>query len=441
MIHLANILLVMAEGDAARALHAGLTAESFDGPLLATGADALAMVAARQPDVVVVGEDPADMPALDLVRALKAASASRDTPVFLVTRDWRADRLPEFLAAGVDDALPASADLPMLTARLRPLVRLSTMQAELVHRAASAGRFGLPVSDHVDAPSELPLVLVAGDADDRAAVGAAIGPGADVTATESLFEADDLMGRRIFDCLVIGVSGAADAALDICTQIRRNPRLFNLPVILLADPAGLGEPTRPYLMGASQVLPRRPEPEALRWALTTLVRRQQRRWALRRAFDRTRLPALLSPDLPELYTGAFLTAYLGDRLTAARQQGKPLSVIHFSFGGVARIEEEFGTPAGNHLRHQLGQWITSLIRAEDLAAHLGGARFAVALPDTPLDEAEVVMQRIAGVIGYTDFAVQDVYQVVKVWPHVGAAAWTGSDTAASLLERAETAAD
>ena len=150
---------------------------------------------------------------------------------------------------------------------------------------------------------------------------------------------------------------------------------------------------------------------------------------------------MLTSDLPDLYTGAFLGAYLADRIAAAHSQGKPLSIIHFSFGGVARIEEEFGTPAGNHLRQQLGQWIISLTRAEDLVAHLGGSRFAVALPDTPLDEPEVVMQRIAGVIGYTDFAVQDVYQVVKVWPHVGAAGWAPGETAPALLARAEAGAD
>lgn len=441
MIHLANILLVMSQGEQARTLHAALAAESFSGPLVTTGKEAVDLAAARRPDVVVVGEDPADMTALDFVRKLRESSETSDIPVLLVSDDWRPQRLEALLAAGIDDAVPFVSDRAMLAARLRPLVRLATMQAELVHRAASAARFGLAVSDHVDAPADRPQVLVVGDAADVAAVRAAADAHADVTATESLFEADDLMGRRAFDCLVIGVGDAAEAALEVCSHIRRNPRLFNLPVVLLAEPGELGDAVRPYVLGASQVLPRHPDRASLHWALTTLVRRQQRRWAIRRAFDRTRLPALLSQELPDLYSADFLTGYLNNRIATARRQGKPLSVIHFSFGGVARIEDEFGTPAGNHLRHQLGQWITSLIRAEDLAAHLGGARFAVALPDTPPDEAQVVMQRIAGVIGYTDFAVQDVYQVVKVWPRVGVAAWTGPDTAATLLERAKDAAD
>ena len=432
MIHLANILLVMSESEAARALHATLAAESFAGPLVTTGTEALAQARALRPDVVVIGEHPADMTALACALALKEQADTADVPVFLVGTEWQAAALPLLQQAGVDDVLAWPSERAVLASRLRPLVRLSTMRAELEHRTAAAGHFGLTVSDHVDAPAERPQVLVAGTA---------MAADADLTTAATLYEADDLTARRIFDCLVIGVDGSPDPALDICAQIRRNPRLFNLPVILLLPAEAMADAERAYMLGASLVLPRAPEAEALQWALATLVRRQQRRWALRRAFDRTRLPALLSADLPELYTRDFLLAYLNGRIETARRQGKPLTVIHFAFGGVARIEEEFGSAAGNHLRHQLGQWITSLVRAEDLATHLGGARFAVALPDTPLDEAQIVMHRIAGVIGYTDFAVQDVYQVVKVWPHVGAAGWTEADTAATLLEHAEAAAD
>ncbi|GAA0569378.1 diguanylate cyclase domain-containing protein [Caenispirillum bisanense] len=441
MIHLANILLVMADTEAARTLHAALVAESFAGPLVTSGAEALAQARALRPDVVVVGEHPADMTSLACARTLKDHPETADIPVFLVGADWPAEALPLLQRIGVDDVLSWPSERAVLGPRLRPLVRLSTMRAELEHRTAAAGRFGLAVSDHVDAPAERPQILVAGTEADQAQVRAAAVTDAELTSAATLYEADDLMARRIFDCLVIGVDGSPEPALDICAQIRRNPRLFNLPVILLLPTETPADVERAYLLGASLVLPRQPSAAALEWALATLVRRQQRRWALRRAFDRTRLPALLSADLPELYTRDFLLAYLNGRIETARRQGKPLTVIHFAFGGVARIEEEFGSAAGNHLRQQLGQWITSLVRAEDLAAHLGGARFAVALPDTPLEEAQIVMHRIAGVIGYTDFAVQDVYQVVKVWPHVGAAAWSEADTAASLLEHAEAAAD
>jgi len=47
----------------------------------------------------------------------------------------------------------------------------------------------------------------------------------------------------------------------------------------------------------------------------------------------------------------------------------------------------------------------------------------------------VVMHRIAGVLAYTDFAVREVYQPVKVWVQVGCTDARNDDTVASLLAR------
>jgi two-component system cell cycle response regulator len=61
------------------------------------------------------------------------------------------------------------------------------------------------------------------------------------------------------------------------------------------------------------------------------------------------------------------------------------------------------------------------------------------LPDSPLSEASLVINRIAGVLAYTDFAVRDVYEPVKVWVRVGSAELTDGDTAESLIARARQA--
>lgn len=436
MIHLANMLLVLADDAAARDLHRTLQACSYNGPLVSSGAAALDAARMRRPDVVVIGEHPEDMTALELVAALKDDPATRDLPLCLLVRDWRVERLAEFLAAGIDDALPWPVDDAILAQRLRPLVRLSTMRAELALRAASARRLGAPVADTVETEHARPSLLVVGGASDVGLVRSAVEDAMDIQAVETLTAADSALDDAIFDGMVIAASGSAEPALDACVQIRRNPRLFNLPVVLLTEAEALGDPARAYIMGASQVLGRGARRDEIRWAVGATVRRQQTRWAIRRALGRTHAPALASELLPDLYGKAFLHAYLEDRLAAADAQEKHLSVIRFSFGGVAPVEDEFGAAAARHLSQQLGQWLLSLTRAEDMPAALGPADFVVVLPDTPLDEAEVVMHRIAGVIGHTDFAVQDVYAVVQVSPRARAAAARPGDSAANLLARA-----
>ena len=100
------------------------------------------------------------------------------------------------------------------------------------------------------------------------------------------------------------------------------------------------------------------------------------------------------------------------------------------------MRDQFGVEAGFHLTRQLAQWTTILVRAEDLTAHHGEHDFCVSLPDTPLHEAGVVMNRIASILSYTDFAVPEVYQHFTVEVEVGMARLESQDMVESFIARA-----
>jgi two-component system cell cycle response regulator len=100
------------------------------------------------------------------------------------------------------------------------------------------------------------------------------------------------------------------------------------------------------------------------------------------------------------------------------------------------VAEQFGEDAGDHLLRQLAGWIGAMIRTEDMVAHYTGHDFCIALPDTPVDEALLVMNRICGVLTYTDFALNEVYQPISVSVEFSIAGNQPGDTTRSLIERA-----
>ncbi len=103
------------------------------------------------------------------------------------------------------------------------------------------------------------------------------------------------------------------------------------------------------------------------------------------------------------------------------------------------IRQRFGYEQANHLRLEVSQWSSGLLRVEDMTARYEENEFCVGLPDSPQSEASLVINRIAGVLAYTDFAVRDVYEPVKVWVRVGSAELGDGDTTASLVARARQA--
>ena len=123
-------------------------------------------------------------------------------------------------------------------------------------------------------------------------------------------------------------------------------------------------------------------------------------------------------------------------MPAAREWQKHLTLAVFRFPAIVTVGEEFGQDAGDHLMRQMAQWITGLVRVEDVTAHEDGYDFYLALPDTPIAEARMVLHRIAGVLAYTDFAVEEVYRPIQVEVLMGFAELEPDDTAETLAERA-----
>ncbi len=433
MIHLASILVADGDAEFASDLLSRLRRSGYDGRMVPTGNEALQDARTDVPDMILIGPSLTGMDPLALAAALKADDKLRTVPVCLLARKPDGEDYERAAASGVDDVFELPVDDSELTARIRPLVRLATMQSEVRMRQAAARALGVSVAgEPSDADESASLLLVGRNPGRVQGLLEQVGA---VKVIANLYEAEHALSTAPVDAAVILVENNAEAVLDFCAHARHNPRLYNLPVVLVA-PAGPGlDPVDAYRRGASQVLRQPLDERRLTATLAMLVRRQKQRWSMRDAL----MASLQHPTRDGLtggYSRDFLEAYLKARLDQARQHDRHLSVVFFYVPNVEGVREQFGDEAASNLLEQLSHWISGLLRTEDLSARFEGNEFCAVLSDTPRDEAEVVMQRIAGVLSHTDFAIPDVYQPVRVWVQVGLADLKPEDDAASLIARA-----
>ena len=435
MIRLANVLVVHADPTASDELLARLSHNGYHAVVATSAEQAVAQARTEHPDLILIGT--VDTTPVALGAALKQDEACAEIPMVVIADKVRADLTAEAFAAGLEDVVSWNYDDTELFARLRPLIRLATMHAELRHRADAAAAFGVVARHRASAPQGTrPTILVVGR--DRDGVGAILGDAAEIITSANLYDAEALLERRNFDAAIVTTDGELDPFLAFSSQVRNNPRLFNLPMIMVVD-KGV-PPGDPYRRGISRVLTRPIDAGILRSAVLAMVRRQQLRWAIRAALfeslkDNTRDP------LTGVYGRPFMEKYLEERLAVAKSHHRHLALVFFYIPNIEGVRDHFGDDAAEHLAQQLGQWITGLLRAEDLTALYASNEFCVILPDTPLVEAEVVMHRIAGVLSYTDFAVREVYQPVKVWVQVACTDARPDDSMDSLLARAKAKLD
>lgn len=78
----------------------------------------------------------------------------------------------------------------------------------------------------------------------------------------------------------------------------------------------------------------------------------------------------------------------------ADRSKNPLCVILFDMDNFKEINETYGYPFGDNVLISLARMVKSALRPTDVIARYGGEEFVILLPDTEIDEAVRVIQRL-----------------------------------------------
>ena len=142
MIHLANILIADADAASAQELLRKVRSHGYDGRTVTSVEAVLSTVQQELPDIILVCSHLNGGDAFATAVALRAIPSCADIPICLLSDVRTADFRTRALDAGLDDSLAPPLDEGKLVARLRPLVRLSIMQAELRRHCPQLRRRG-----------------------------------------------------------------------------------------------------------------------------------------------------------------------------------------------------------------------------------------------------------------------------------------------------------
>ncbi|MEX2648814.1 MAG: GGDEF domain-containing protein [Alphaproteobacteria bacterium] len=117
---------------------------------------------------------------------------------------------------------------------------------------------------------------------------------------------------------------------------------------------------------------------------------------------------VVTDGLTGLYRLGFAHEHLDALIKDVAGAAHPLAVGVIRVLDVDAINKAKGHAMGDRVLRQAGAMIGRLVRAEDVAARIGGATFGIILPDTREPAASAVCRRIAGVVGNTDFGLGEM---------------------------------
>jgi two-component system cell cycle response regulator len=391
----------------------------------------------EHPDLALIdgGKDPEK--ACKLAAALIEAEAGH-FPVALLAENPSPSLRRACVAAGLDDLVTEPVSEMILLSRLRPLVRLAIMNSELQQRLATAHRLGIeipPAQAACKTDESRRVLVVASQAANLSEIASGLGHAYEVASAPDVFHAAATLRENPFDALIVAIEGNAEDALYLCGQIRNNTRLFNLPVLLAAERGSFESLDEAYRHGASAVVLRPLDRGEMQTTIEFLARRQKLRTAIRGQLSEIQAKAGRG-EVGGVYRRKFLLAHL-ERLTAAAEPArKHLSLVSFQIQNLGSVVREFGAEAAEDLLRQVAEWIGALVRVEDMVARHGDKELCVVLPDTAIEDAQVVAHRISGVVLNTQFGIPGSQLPLAVWLQSGPADFRSGDSAQSLIARA-----
>jgi diguanylate cyclase (GGDEF)-like protein len=102
----------------------------------------------------------------------------------------------------------------------------------------------------------------------------------------------------------------------------------------------------------------------------------------------------ITDELTGLYNRRFLEESIIDRFEQGSVGLRKMSLLMMDLDKVHRINEQHGSQAGDQIIIAVAEILRSLMRSGDIAARLSGDEFAVLLPDTDLEDARMVAERV-----------------------------------------------
>lgn len=130
-----------------------------------------------------------------------------------------------------------------------------------------------------------------------------------------------------------------------------------------------------------------------------------------------------------------LLALLRSHLARAYRNRVPLSFLLVDADHFKNINDRYGHDVGDEALKFLARILKANSRESDLVSRWGGEEFAVALPDTRVDDAQFTAERIRRMVASSDLVLGT--RIIRLTVSVGGSAYFPGDTVDTLFRRAD----
>ncbi len=226
--------------------------------------------------------------------------------------------------------------------------------------------------------------------------------------------------------------------LKFLQLMKTRPDLGNIPVIILTVKADLKEKLEGLEQGASDYLTKPFDAAELVARVKIHLKMKKLQDELQSANEHFKQLSNIDP-LTNLYNRRFFTEVIEAELHRSSRFRSYVSLLVVDIDHFKKVNDIYGHQAGDRVLSAVAEKLREGLRTYDIASRYGGEEFVLVLPNTPLDKAMEVAERLRKAVQSLSFLIP--LDRVEVTVSIGLAAFPTQhvDCFNALFTRADAA--
>ncbi|WP_299165742.1 diguanylate cyclase [uncultured Tateyamaria sp.] len=387
-------------------LRVKLAASHYDMVQAGSIGDAMRVLGATVPDMILCADTLPDGGPLRLMARLRKAGLQGKVPVIVLGTDCDIKTRLKLLGAGIEDVLEKPIDDSFLLARVRSVIRAFASATEWKLRDGTSRALGFAEPNAQFAGAQTVRIV----AQDQACL-ASWHPTLAETVRASLSRCTPAAAverndeANVPDGFILLVEPEARGdMLGLLATIRSNADTRHSAILVVQVEPDCKLGAQMLDMGANDVMAFHRDSSEVALRLETLLSRKRMSDALRDTV-RTGIEAALIDPLTGLHNRRYAMPHLARIAERAVPSGKPFAVMVADMDHFKRINDTFGHAAGDAVLVETAQRLRENMRAVDMVARIGGEEFLIVMPGAGLADAKNAAQRLCRIVRDTPFDV------------------------------------
>ena len=216
-------------------------------------------------------------------------------------------------------------------------------------------------------------------------------------------DALEIVKEEKVDLILLDIMMPEMDGYEVCKRLKSNEKTKDIPVIFITAKTDEESIAKAYDVGGSDYV-RKP------FLPKELLSRIKKELKLQDIMQELKLLAL-TDSLTKLYNRRFFIDASQTFLEVAKRENSPLSLLMIDIDKFKNINDTYGHQIGDEIIKLLAKIMLEGERKSDMSCRYGGEEFVILLPNTSLQEAQYVAQKIKNRVESSHFKTPEQDEV------------------------------